>query len=75
LGKNGAVVLAAETLAKGRGFGFAALDESANDDENHDDEHNRGQDELDIRELIEHTVKLKMHFILLCGVSATVKRG
>jgi hypothetical protein len=75
LGKNGAVILGAETLAKGRGFGFAALDESANHDENQDDEHNSGQDELDIRELIEHSVELKLHCILLCGVSATVKGG
>jgi hypothetical protein len=75
LGKNGTVVLGAETLAKGRGFGFAALDESANHDENQDDEHNSGQDELDIRELIEYSVELKLHCILLCGVSATVKGG
>jgi hypothetical protein len=51
------------------------LKESANDDESHDDEYNRGDDELGIRELIEHSVELKLHCILLCGVSATVKGG
>jgi hypothetical protein len=75
LGKNGAVVLGAETIAEGQGFGFAALNESANDDENHDHEYKRGYDDLVIRELIEYSVELKLHGFLLCGVSATAKDG
>ena len=75
LGKNGAVVLCAETLAKGLGFDFAALKESANDDEHQDHEYNRGDDELVIRDAIEYSVELKLHDILLCGASAAAKGG
>src|ERR1035437_4488856 len=75
LGKNGRIVLSVETIAEGRGFGLTALKENAYDDENHDHEYKRGQAELGIRELIEYSVELKLHCILLCGVSATAKYG
>jgi hypothetical protein len=75
LGKNGEVVLCAETIAKVLGFDFAALKVSANGDEHQDDEYNRGDDELVIRDAIEYSVELKLHDILLRGVSAAVKGG
>jgi hypothetical protein len=70
---NGAIILCAETFAQAHGLGFAVFKVGGNSDENHDDEYNRGQSELGIREVIKHSVELKLHCILLCGASATVR--
>jgi len=46
VGNNGAVVLGAETIAEGTGFGFAVFKVGAHGDESGDDERKRGDDEL-----------------------------
>jgi hypothetical protein len=48
---------------------------STKGDEEDDYEYNRSRGELGIREVIEHSVELKLHFILLCGVFATARSG
>jgi hypothetical protein len=68
VGNNGAVVLGAETIAEGNGFGFAVFKVGANGDENGDDEHKHGDDELGIR-------KGKVHWVLLCRASTTGEIG
>jgi hypothetical protein len=64
--QDSAVVLRSEAIAEGRSLGFAVLKIRGDGDDNNNDEYNCSNDELGIREVIEHCV-------LLCGISATAK--
>jgi hypothetical protein len=68
LAENSAVVLGAELIAKGAGFGFTVFQEHGNHGEHHNDEYERGHDEL-------HIGVGKVHDVLLCGASALAKGG
>lgn len=58
--ENGAVVFRSETIAEGQGSGSAVFKIRDNGDDNDDDQYNRSNDELHVREVIGHCV-------LLCG--------
>jgi hypothetical protein len=64
--QNSAVVLRSETIAEALSAGSAAMNEPYNCDDNEEDQHYCGADDLGIREVTEHGA-------LLYGISSTVK--